>query len=262
MTGEERMKLYRRFFPDDTMIDTPKVIDSEYLSGTFDEWLTDNRRCPEEIGVSPQAIAQRKKEEKSKKPSLPFSYDPEAAAKAERERTSQLSGEVDPSEYVPGGFMIAPQAISVVVTEIMRPVMESIGKLLKNNTEAMEQIAASQDVIRNRMEALEKQVRLNTPVTDKQARYLVVKARDKARELLEKKESGLSEDKKAVTKLAGLIKKDVMMRNGVGSLREIPRCEYSVTMSQIEIWNNALALFDIVKEARKRKEAEATKDAE
>lgn len=152
--------------------------------------------------------------------------------------------------------------VANIMNQLMRPLLEDIGKLLKNNTEAMERIAASQDVIQNRMEALEKQVRLNTPVTDKQARYLADKARDKARELLEKKESGLSEDKKAVTKLAGLIKKDVMMRNGVGSLREIPRCEYSVTMSQIEIWNNALALFDIVKEARKRKEAEAAKDAE
>ena len=50
--------------------------------------------------------------------------------------------------------------VANIMNQLMRPLLEDIGKLLKNNTEAMEQIAASQDVIRNRMEALEKQVRL------------------------------------------------------------------------------------------------------
>ena len=64
---------------------------------------------------------------------------------------------------------VATQVVASVVSEIMKPLLESIGTMLKNNTEAMEQIATSQDVIRNRMEALEKQVRLQTPVTDRQA---------------------------------------------------------------------------------------------
>ena len=141
--------------------------------------------------------------------------------------------------------------VANVIDQLMRPLLESISTLLKNNTEAMEQIAASQDVIRNRMEALEKQVRLQTPVTDRQARYLADAAKDKARELLDKK--GI-DDKKAVTKLAGIIKKAVMARYGVGSLREIPKCEYSVAMSQIETWNSALTVLEIVKEARARAE--------
>ena len=76
---------------------------------------------------------------------------------------------------------VSTQVVAQVVEQIMRPLLESIGTLLKNNTEAMEQIATSQDVIRNRMEALEKQVRLQTPVTDRQARYLADAARAKAR---------------------------------------------------------------------------------
>lgn len=142
--------------------------------------------------------------------------------------------------------------VANVLNQLMRPVMESIGKLLKNNTEAMEQIAASQDVIRNRMEALEKQVRLQTPVTDRQAKYLADAARDKARELLDKRKVN---DRKAITKLAGCIKKSVMARYGIGSLRETPRCEYNVAMNMIETWNVALTVFDIVREARERSEA-------
>lgn len=149
---------------------------------------------------------------------------------------------------------VSTQAVAGVIEQLMRPLLESIGTLLKNNTEAMEQIASSQDVIRNRMEALEKQVRLQTPVTDRQAKYLTDAARGKARDLLDKK--GFADDRKAVTKLSGMIRKSVLSRYGIGSLREIPRCEYNVAMSQIETWNNALAVLDTVKEARARADAE------
>ena len=148
---------------------------------------------------------------------------------------------------------VSTEVVASVIEQLMRPLLESIGTMLKNNTEAVEQIASSQDVIRNRMEALEKQVRLQTPVTDRQARYLADSARMKARELLDKK--GV-DDKKAVTKLAGIIKKSVNARYGIGSLREVPRCEYNVAMSQIETWNKALDVLDIVRDAKARAEAQ------
>ena len=96
-------------------------------------------------------------------------------------------------------------------------------------------------------EALEKQVRLNTPVTDRQARYLADAARARAKELL-------GEDcvkvTRCVTKLAGTIKKAVLVRSGYASLREIPRCEYEVAMKQIESWNKPMAVYEIMEEAR------------
>ena len=143
------------------------------------------------------------------------------------------------------------EIVAQVIDQIMRPMLESMGTLLKNNTEAMEQIASSQDVIRNRLESLEKQVRLQTPVTDRQARYLADAARQKARELLDRKHI---DDHKAVTKLAGVIKKSLLARYGTGSIREIPKCEYTVAMSHIDTWNNALTVLDIVREARERAE--------
>ena len=160
---------------------------------------------------------------------------------------------------VPAEGDVSTLLVANIMNQLMRPMLESISKLLKNNTEAMEQIATSQDVIRNRLDALEKQQRLQTPVTDRQARYLADGARDKARELLDKK--GV-QDKKAITKLSGMIKKSVLARYGVGSLREIPRCEYTVAMSQIETWMNALTVLDIVREARARMEKENEQQSE
>lgn len=167
-------------------------------------------------------------------------------------QTGTFPAEAEQSN-VPAGLEgdVSTLLVANIMNQLMRPLLEDIGKLLKNNTEAMEQIATSQDVIRNRMEALEKQVRLQTPVTDRQARYLADAARDRARELLDKKQV---DDKKAVTKLAGAVKKNLLIRYGKASLREIPQCEYTVAMNQIETWNNALTVLDIVREARKRAE--------
>ena len=144
------------------------------------------------------------------------------------------------------------RTVSAAITEIMRPVIQSMGKLLQQNAEALERLAASQAVQNNRLEALEKQIRLQTPVTAKQAQYMNDAIRTKARELLDKRE--LSGDKWAVTKLGNAIRKDVLARYGVAGLREIPRHEYQVAMNQIGIWGNALVIRDVVKEARKREE--------
>ena len=83
------------------------------------------------------------------------------------------------------------------------------------------------------------------------ASYLNDAIRGRSRELLDKKTIS---DKKAITKLAGLIKKSVLWRYGISSLREVPRCEYTVAMSQIDTWNSALEVLDIVREARARAE--------
>ncbi|MBR3741442.1 MAG: ORF6C domain-containing protein [Clostridia bacterium] len=144
------------------------------------------------------------------------------------------------------------RTVSAAITEIMRPVIQSMGKLLQQNAEALERLAASQAVQNNRLEALEKQIRLQTPVTAKQAQYMNDAIRTKARELLDKRE--LSGDKWAVTKLGNVIRKDVLARYGVAGLREIPRHEYQVAMNQIGMWSNALVIRDVAREARERNE--------
>lgn len=147
---------------------------------------------------------------------------------------------------------VSTALVANVIDQLMRPLFESMAKVLKDNAEAIEHIAANQDIIRNRMEALEKQVRLQTPVTDRQARYLADAARTRAKELLGEE---CMKATRAVTKLAGIIKKAVLIRYGYESLREIPRCEYDVAMKQIESWNKPMTVYEIMEEARAALEA-------
>lgn len=145
------------------------------------------------------------------------------------------------------------ELIGAVVREMLTPILQSLGKMLENNTAAMDQIAQAQQIASDRLEALEKQVRLNTPVTGAQVKYLNEAIRQKARECLDRK--GFADDRTAVNRLAAAIRKSVLARYGIGGLREIPRHEYPVAMSQIGMWADALTLRDVVKEARERVEA-------
>lgn len=234
-----RMELFRRHFPEEhprfgkDQIDSTEVIDGEYCEGSFDSYLEGTGYKPEEIGVSPGAVKYRE------------------------EQTAYLKAQ-EGKELMDPGKEISTQVVASVVEQIMRPMLESMGSLMKRMSEAVEHIATAQDVMRNRLEALEKESRLNTPVTDTQARYLAAAAKDKAVDILSRK--GIT-DKKAVTKLAGMIRKAVLQRYGKGSLREIPRCEYGVAMSQIESWNKATEVAKIVLEAQARQEEEMIHEA-
>ena len=160
---------------------------------------------------------------------------------------------LEPAEGTGAGIIVEPEMIGQIITELMRPVMQTIGKMLENNTAALEQLSAAQSVQNDRLEALEKQIRLQTPVTSKQVTFLNDAIRQRARVLLDKK--GI-EDKKAVTKLGNAIRKAVLARYGIGNVREIPKHEYSVAMSQVEMWNDVLIVRDVAKEARERVEQE------
>ena len=144
------------------------------------------------------------------------------------------------------------EVVSVVVRDIMAPLMESIGKMLKHNTEAMEQIAAAQTLTSQRIADLEKRVRLQTPMSRTQEKYIGDAIRARARELLDAK--GYADDKKAVTKLSGAIRKSVLTRWGVSSLREAPAYDYETALKQIGMWSDFMAIRDVTKEARKRAE--------
>ena len=142
------------------------------------------------------------------------------------------------------------EIVSVVVRDMMAPLMESIGKMLRNNAEAMEQIAAAQQMTSQRIADLEKRVRLQTPMSKTQEKYINDAIRARARELLDAK--GCADDRKAVTKLGGNIRRSVLARWGVSALREAPAYDYETALKQIGIWNDLLAIRDAVKEARKR----------
>lgn len=142
-------------------------------------------------------------------------------------------------------------AVNTALREFVAPLMASLAELMANNTEALQYLASQQKVQTDRMEALERQIRLNTLVTPTQVRYINDAIRKRAREILSKKDL---DDAKAVTRLSASIRKAVLSRYGVAALHEIPKHEYSVAMQQIGTWNDALAVLDITRDARKRKE--------
>lgn len=143
--------------------------------------------------------------------------------------------------------------VSAVVREIVTPILQSIGVMLEHNTQAMEQIAAAQQATSERIAALEKRVRLQTPMSKSQEGCINAAIRARARELLEGR--GFSDDKKAVTKLCGIIRKSVLVRYGVSSLREAPAYDYETALKQVSMWKDLMAIRDVEKEARARAEA-------
>ena len=152
------------------------------------------------------------------------------------------------------GILVDPNSLGQIVAEIISPVMKTIGKLLENNTAALEQLSSAQSVQNDRLEALEKQIRLQTLVTSKQVYYLNDAIRMRARELLDKRSVS---DNKAITKLGNLIRKSVLARYGVSSLRDVPKHEYNVALSQIGMWNDILSVRTVVAQFRNNAEMEA-----
>ena len=152
------------------------------------------------------------------------------------------------------GILVDPNSLGQIVAEIISPVMKTIGKLLENNTAALEQLSSAQSVQNDRLEALEKQIRLQTLVTSKQVYYLNDAIRMRARELLDKRSVG---DKKAITKLGNLIRKSVLARYGVSSLRDVPKHEYNVALSQIGMWNDISSVRTVAAQFRNNAEMEA-----
>ena len=164
---------------------------------------------------------------------------------------------MDENSNMPALSQEQAQMIPVLIQHMMGPLIEAMGQMLKNNTDALNQLASTQQIQADRLEALEKQIRLNTPVTPKQVKFLNDAIRARARELLDKR--GV-DDKKAMTKLGTAIRKALLARYGVAAPNEIPKHEYSVAQNYIATWNDMLTVRDVVKEARDRampKEEEA-----
>ena len=153
------------------------------------------------------------------------------------------------------GLIVSNQELAVVVQQMIAPVMEQIGAILERTNQAMERIAATQQMMSTRISDLEKQVRLKTPLSKSQEKCVNDAIRARARELLDAK--GCADDRRAVTKLAGAIRNSVLARNGYGSLREYPAYDYETALKQIAIWNDLLTIRDIAKEAKERAEASA-----
>lgn len=169
---------------------------------------------------------------------------------------TQYSGAIERyDEHLREEYKEYQTAIVAAAADMMRPLIESVAKLLTGNVEALQQIAGALDMQNERMAALERTIKKRLPVTPAQVRYMNDAIRKRTHALLDGKEDI---DAKAYTKLGNAIRRDVLVRCGAGSLRELPDHEYSASMDQIETWNNVLVIRDAIWEARDRVEAMAS----
>jgi hypothetical protein len=154
-----------------------------------------------------------------------------------------------PNELLECMADIAPEN-RIQIMGIITVLAEAVTRFIANNTEALDRVAAATGAQNARMEALEKQIRLNTPMSLQQARYINGAIRQKARELLVKR--GAEDNAVAIRLLSTSIRKAVLTRYGASTLTEIPRHEYPVTLTQVQTWNDALCVRDAAKAAEER----------
>lgn len=136
--------------------------------------------------------------------------------------------------------------VATVVTSVIAPVFQALSEMVSQNAQALERFAALQAQQNARMEQLERQMRLNTPVTSQQTRYINNAIRARAKEIL----AGKGVDKPAATKkMSNAIRKYVLVRYGVSAVNELPKCEYSVVMDMVNRWLDVHTVREIAKEA-------------
>lgn len=152
--------------------------------------------------------------------------------------------------------VVSVQQLSNAVQGMIAPVFEQFGQILERTNQAIERIAAANQMMNSRITELEKQVRLQKPVSRSQENYINEAIRKRARELLEAK--GLAHDRRAMTKLGGMIRKAILARYGASGLRDYPAYDYETALEQAARWNDPLAVREIVKEARKRADRDDT----
>lgn len=137
--------------------------------------------------------------------------------------------------------------IAQVVQSVVAPVFKTLADMVSQNAQALERFAALQAQQNARMEQLERQMRLNTPATPQQVRYLNAAIRERAKTLM--RDKGV-EDAGAVKKLSRAIRKCLLTQYGISAMNELPKCEYGVAMTQIDNWLDVRMVREIAYEVR------------
>lgn len=133
------------------------------------------------------------------------------------------------------------------ITEMIKPFFAMMTDIVTRNTEALEKLAAQQKIQSDRLEALERANRLNTPVTPAQVKYIKQTMRDRARELLSAK--GCTGNS-GTNKVIRAIRTKLLIQFGVGTVNEIPRCEYNAAIDHIGMWNDRMLIMEVARNER------------
>lgn len=114
---------------------------------------------------------------------------------------------------------------------------ESMHQQLQRMSEAMQAMAGMLRATHESMEALRQQVRVLEKVTPAQATAINAAIRERASALCDAYK--IHGREKSV---ATMIRKDLRVKFGAVSVRELPRCDYASVCQQLQLWDDYKAL--------------------
>ena len=133
--------------------------------------------------------------------------------------------------------MMAPAPAPAVTEAQLAQLPPEFVSAYTQTAQAMASMATMMRATNERIAALEREIRLLTKVTPAQANAINAAVRERAAELCASYRATGCEKQ-----VANAIRRAVKLTTGVSNVRELPRCEYSVAMQQVEMWDDYKAM--------------------
>lgn len=128
---------------------------------------------------------------------------------------------------------------SVAMPDGQAEMIAALREVVQEFQGAMQIMAMNQQAMARKLDELEREVRWSVPVTQKQAKLLNEQIKSRAEELCAK--AG-RKDKETVKRLSRVIRKSLLIRYGVSSVKDIPKIEYPVAVQAAAKWFEIYAI--------------------
>lgn len=128
-------------------------------------------------------------------------------------------------------------AVPAIPEKQLAQLPPDVARAFQQMAQATVSMANMMRATNDRMAAMEREIRLLTKVTPAQASAINAAIRDRAAQLCADYRAAGHE--KAV---ANAIRRAIKLTTGVSSVRELPRCEYTVAMNQVQLWDDYKAM--------------------
>lgn len=124
-------------------------------------------------------------------------------------------------------------ALPAIPEQQLAQLPPEVAQAIQQMAQAAMSMATMLRATNERMASMEREIRLLTKVTPAQASAINAAIRARAAELCGSYRAAGCE--KAV---ANAIRRAVRLTTGVTSVRELPRCEFTVAMQQVQLWDD------------------------
>lgn len=122
------------------------------------------------------------------------------------------------------------------VGEDLAPVLVAVNQL----AQAMQSMGDMMRMTGERMSAMERELKLLTPVTGVQKGAIHTAIRERAAELCESYHAAGCEKS-----VCAAIRRELRLQFGINNISSLPRCEYQVAMQSVALWDDYKAMKGI-----------------